>query len=155
MKHGWALLLMGAGAAGVLLLLMALADEVQAHKGAQGVVKERMKLMMRAEKRMRPIARMAAGRRAFDAEIVRRNAQDLMQYAERLPTLFPSGSLKTPSEAAPAIWQRFDDFRQQAENMRKASQRLMQADTKTLPAALQELQQACKSCHRQYRIERN
>ncbi len=154
MKQGRVLLLAGAGVAGVFSLLVALAGGVQAHKGAQGVVKERMKLMMRAEKRMRPIARMAAGKRAFDAETVRRNAQDLMQYAERIPSLFPPGSLKPPSEAAAAIWQQFDTFRQQAENMRKASQQLMQAKAQTLPAAVQKLQQTCKSCHVRYRVEK-
>ena len=127
---------------------------VLAHKGAQGVVKQRMKEMGRMEKRLRLLKMMVQGKAPFNAKAVRERAATLHRHAQRIPELFPPGTHKHPSEASPAIWQHFDDFRQRAEQLDKAAIVLGKATKQTLPHALRQVQAACKGCHERYRIER-
>ncbi len=131
------------------------AHEIQAHKGAQGVVKERMKGMMRMEKSLRPINAMLQGKKPFDANLVHRQGREILRHAERIPHLFPQGSLQYPSEAAPAIWRNFDDFRQRADELKRTALLLMEANAATLPDIAREMRAACKGCHEKYRIEKD
>ena len=85
-----------------------------AHKGAHGVVKQRMKAMKRMEKRLRLLNAMVKGRAAFDGRAVRERARIIREHASRIPSLFPPGTHAHPSEASPSIWQHFDDFRRRA-----------------------------------------
>ncbi len=137
-----------------LVALFAGQRAAHAHKGAQGVIKERMQLMMRMEKRLRPVRSMAMGRRAFDARVVRERARQLHELARRMPDLFPRGSLKPPSEASPEIWRRFDDFQRKARDMEQAARLLMQASAESLPDLQRQVQAACRSCHERYRVEK-
>lgn len=128
---------------------------VMAHKGAQGVVKKRMKEMGRMEKQLRLLKMMVQGKAPFNAKAVRERAATLHRHAQRIPALFPAGTHKPPSEASPAIWQHFDDFRQRAAQLDKAAAVLGKATKHTLPDALRQVQAACKGCHERYRIERD
>ena len=128
---------------------------VQAHKGAHGVVKERMKAMMRMEKGLRRINLMAQGKAAFDAKTVRERAAALRRHARRIPELFPPGTHKHPSEASPTIWQHFDDFRHRAARLSTLAEALGKATERTLPDVLRQVQATCKGCHERYRIERD
>ncbi len=126
-----------------------------AHKGAHGVVKQRMKAMTRMEKRLRLINMMAQGKAAFDARAVRERATTLRKHARHIPALFPPGTHKHPSEASPGIWQHFNDFRSRAERLSTLAAKLAGATEQTLPTILREVRATCKGCHERYRVERD
>ena len=73
-----------------------------------------------------------------------------------MPTKFPSGSDRPPSEAAPAIWKDFEGFKLAAkENFKAASFLEVNApngDTKAPAKALKQLAGTCKSYHQSYRF---
>lgn len=125
-----------------------------AHKGAHGIVKQRMKEMMRMEKRLRLVNAMAQGRAAFDARALRERAGAIRKHAMRIPELFPPGTHAHPSEASPTIWQHFDDFRKRAAALRDAADALAAATPETLPRAMEAVKRTCRGCHEKYRVER-
>lgn len=82
-----------------------------AHGGATGIVKERMDLMASVGKSMKTITQMLQGARPFDAAELRTAAQSIGTHGgEQMTRLFPDGSIQSPSEALPAIWQDWDRF---------------------------------------------
>ena len=110
-----------------------------------------MKVM---EKRLRLINMMVQGKVPFDAEKVHERGRVLLRHGERIPRLFPRGSNKPPSEAAPSIWQNFDDFQHRADQLKRTALLLMEASAATLPGIAREVQATCKGCHEKYRIEK-
>jgi len=126
-----------------------------AHKGAHGVVKERMRLMKKMEKRLRLITKMEKGELPFDADAVHRRGEQLLKYARKIPRLFPRGSGAPPSEASARIWQDFAAFQAEGKKLEQAAMLLMQASAATLPDIARQLRAACKSCHEKYRVERD
>ncbi|MEM7523177.1 MAG: cytochrome c [Pseudomonadota bacterium] len=82
-----------------------------AHKGATGVVKERMGQMGMIAKSMKTIGGMMKGEAAYDAVVVRAEAAMIASHGgETLTKLFPEGSIKHPSEAIPTIWTEWERF---------------------------------------------
>ncbi len=68
-------------------------------------------------------------------------------------TLFPAGS--EAGDALPAIWERPEDFQEKLEAFPAAAEALQQAINGggEVGPAFQNLGQACKSCHDDYRAE--
>jgi len=125
---------------------------VQAHKGATGIVKERMDLFKRNQellKAMRPL--IAVG----DMTTIISHAEEIALFADKMPDYFPVGSDDKPSEALPQIWQAFDDFRAaamaNANAARQISATARQGDKDALKTAIIATGASCKSCHRQFR----
>lgn len=139
----------------LILMPFLLAVPATAHKGAQGVVKQRMKAMTKLERALRPVRDMAHGKRAYDATTVARHAHLLQQVAVHIPGQFPEGSLQGPSEASPAIWTNFADFSRRADELRAAAAALKTAAPETLPTAYRRVMRTCKGCHEKYRIEKD
>ncbi len=133
---------------------LALPEQASAHKGATGVVKLRMKAMSKLEKRLRPVRDMARGKRPHDAEILRERALHMIDVAGKIPSLFPKGSYRPPSEARPDIWKDWPGFLQKADDLEAAARRLLRADARTLPAAYEAVEKACRGCHERYRVEK-
>lgn len=82
-----------------------------AHKGATGVVKERMDLMSNIGKAQKSLAAMFSGKETYDATKVQQAARIIETHAgDRIPKLFPKGTIGKPSEALPAIWDNWQEF---------------------------------------------
>jgi len=137
-----------------LTLAMLSAPVAVAHKGASGVVKQRMKAMTRMEKALRPLNAMEKGKREFDSATLRAAAEKLLDEAQRIPELFPAGSLKPPSEASEEIWKNFPSFTGHARQLRDNLLRLRTVDEFDFPQALQAVRLSCKKCHERFRIEK-
>ena len=97
--------------AGLLLSVSAFA-----HKGATGIVKERMDNFKASQMALKQI--FAASKRN-DFEAIIPLANQIKNWAEITPTKFPSGSDGPPSEAAPAIWKDFEGFKSAAKETLK------------------------------------
>ncbi len=88
----------------VLVLLLAFATAL-AHRGATGIIKQRMDAMMSLGGAMKALTAMMSGKQPYDAERVKAYAGTIAGHGgESLTSLFPEGSLKHPSRANPAIW---------------------------------------------------
>ena len=88
------------------ILAAASAGSVLAHKGAKGIVGERMMTMKHMGEGMKTMAAMVTGKAPFAAGKVEGIAAKLKQHAAEIPGQFPKGSLQKPTEALPATRQR-------------------------------------------------
>ena len=123
-----------------------------AHKGATGIVKERMDNFKASQVALKQIL-AASKRNDFDAIVPLAN--QIKNWAEIMPTKFPSGSDGSPSEAAPAIWTDFDGFKSAAKENFEAARFLevtaLNGDAKATAKAIKQLAGTCKACHESYR----
>src|SRR5437773_7045685 len=55
------------------------------------------------------------------------NAEALSLHAQRIPSLFPEGSLTDKSKAKPDIWQKWPEFEAAAKNLEKRAETLRDA----------------------------
>ena len=124
-----------------------------AHKGATGIVKDRMDEFKASQQALKQIF---AATKAGETEAVIPLAMQIKDWAERMPDYFPAGSTDSPSEAAPAIWTDFDGFRAAAGRHADAASVLIDAaGTGNIAAtadAARTLAGTCKSCHKAYRL---
>jgi len=141
-----------------LLVSAASATLALAHEGATGVVKERMDLMERQKDDMKIIGNMAKGKTPFDAAKAAEAARDIGLTAKKIPELFPEGSGGGESEALPAIWEKWDRFTANAEDLGSAADPLVSAlgdsENQDWKAAFRKVGEACKSCHEDFRAKK-
>ena len=135
----------------VALATLALAHE----KGATGVVKERQDLMDQQKDDMKVIGEMIKGTKPFDATKAAASAHDITLTAKKIPDLFPKGGSMDKSDALPAIWEKWDRFTANADDLGKAAATLETAlgdsANQDWKAAFQKVGDACKSCHQDFR----
>ena len=123
-----------------------------AHKGAMGIVKERMDKFEASEKATKRI------KQAFsrgDTAVVTAEAELLVSWAREMESYFPENSNQTPSEASDEIWLKWDGFVGAIQSFENASKSLMDAaaseDPRAMRGAFREMTKSCKSCHQQFR----
>ena len=85
------------------------------------------------------------------------NAESLSLHAQRIPGLFPSGSLTDKSKAKPDIWQKWPEFEAAAKNLENRSATLRdQAVAKDGAAVTATVatfgRDACGACHTPFRV---
>ena len=123
-----------------------------AHKGAMGIVKERMDKFEASEKATKRI-KQALSR--GDTAVVTAEAELLVSWAREMENYFPENSNQTPSEARDEIWLQWDDFIGAIQSFKNASNALMDAaaseDPRAMRGAFKEMTKSCKSCHQQFR----
>jgi len=91
--------------------LVSIAAAALAHKGATGIVKERMDGMSAMGQAVKSLTPMMRGQSTFDADAVRASADVMIMHAgEQMSRLFPEGSGGMPSSAMPAVWDEWDEF---------------------------------------------
>lgn len=131
-----------------------------AHEDATGVVKERMDLMETQKDAMKVIGDMAKGKTKFDAAAATKAANEIHTTAKKIPDLFPEGSggEKNKSDALPAVWEKWDRFTGDADNLATAADALIKAlgdsASEDWKPAFQKVGEACKSCHEDFRAEK-
>jgi len=90
-------------------------------------------------------------------ETVAVNAEALSLHAQRIPTLFPEGSLTDKSKAKPEIWQKWPEFESAVKNYAMQAEKLRDAarskDLAATEAVAKEFgRQACGTCHQPFRV---
>ena len=134
------------------LCLCLSAAQAIAHKGATGIVKERMDKFSEARGQMKQMrSALSANALADIAEIT----SHMRVWAADMPDAFPAGSDSAPSEALPAIWEDSEGFAKAIAAYDEALLALQQAAlSNDQPLALKQfraLGQACSNCHNTYR----
>ena len=90
-------------------------------------------------------------------ETVAVNAEALSLHAQRIPSLFPEGSLTDKSKAKPEIWQKWPEFEEAVKNFGSQAEKLRDAartkDLAATEAVAKEFgRQACGTCHTPFRV---
>ena len=121
-----------------------------AHKGATGVVKQRMDAMKDMQKALNA---MLSGKQAMDRAAAIGLAETIRdQSGVHMAELFPDGSLNHPSEALPKVWENWSDFRAEADELERAADALARSRTDgDASAQFKRVAASCKSCHKAYR----
>lgn len=82
-------------------------------------------------------------------------AQGLNAWAKAIPGMFPPGTNVPPTEALPALWTDRAGFDAAAKDFASATDAVVEAaaanDKAAYAAALDRVDESCKSCHDKYR----
>ena len=128
-----------------------------AHKGATGIVKERMDAMKAVAGATKTIAQMIKGETEFDTASAAAAAAIIEGHARKMPELFPENSTDHPSEALPAIWLDWDEFTEIADRLADGAAELGSAatsadDASALRAPFGIAAATCSACHEKFRL---
>jgi cytochrome c556 len=140
------------------VLVVAGMTAVEAHKGATGVVMQRMMSMKSMGDGMKELAAMVTGKAAYDADKAKTIATTIKQHATDIAKQFPKGSIKGPSEALPAIWEDWDGFMGHADNLAALADKLANSADSGKAVALgmfAQMGKTCSGCHQDYRKKKN
>ena len=130
-----------------------------AHKGASGVVKERMDGMSAMKDAMAVIGNMLNGKSEFDQKIARDAAVAIKQHGGNMLKFFPDNeeSRQHASQARIELWDDWQEFEElSAQLIKKANEldtALIGNDEETITSTFQQVGKACSECHRSYRIK--
>lgn len=97
---------------------------------------------------------MAKGEMEFDAEAANRHATVISVLATAIPEGFPEGSDTENADVLPDIWEDFDGFEEDAENLHVAASELASAEdvsADNLGGYVQKIGGACGACHDDFR----
>jgi len=126
----------------------------QKSMGPADAVAERQRLMKNVGANWADIQNKV---KAGNPEGVAVNAEALSLHAQRIPGLFPEGSLTDKSKAKPDIWQKWPEFTAAAKNLENRAGTLRdQAVAKDAAAVTTTVatfgRDACGACHTPFRV---
>ena len=136
------------------LVFVASMTAVDAHKGATGVVMQRMMSMKGMGEGMKELAAMVTGKAPYDAAKAKTIATTIKEHAVSIPKQFPKDSIKGPSEALPAIWEDWDGFKGHADSLAGLADKLAGSAESGKAVALglfAQMGKTCSGCHQDYR----
>lgn len=92
-----------------------------------------------------------------DVKTLEAPGKAIQKWALVFPTLFPAGSDKGDTKAAPAIWTDRAGFEKDANALSAAGEKLATAakagDETAVAAAFKEIGEACGACHKEFRLK--
>jgi cytochrome c556 len=123
-------------------------------KGAGDPVAERQRLMKNVGANWSDIQNKV---KAGNTDGVAVNAEAISLHAQKIPSLFPEGSLTDKSKAKPDIWQKWPEFTAAAKNLENRAGTLRdQAVAKDAAAVTTTVgtfgRDACGACHTPFRV---
>ena len=137
-----------------LILLAVPTTLALAHSGATGIVKERMDMFKKNQDNLKAIKSHI---RSENYESIVKLADEIRDWAVKMPDYFPEGSNDKPSEASPTIWTDFDGFKNAAMKNETAAKQLIAAakaeDQKAVVDGFKAVAASCKSCHQSYKLD--
>ncbi|AJQ92328.1 c-type cytochrome [Gynuella sunshinyii] len=135
-------------------LLLICGAAVVAHGAENDPVKQRQDVMEDYEDYLKAIGKMFRGQTEYDASVVKAGAEQMQDHSgSYLLSLFPTASADKDSHAKSLIWEQWDEFSDQANDLQKAAAGLAaNADTlESAKAYYREVASSCKTCHRPYK----
>lgn len=139
----------------LFVLLAMMSVQVLAHKGATGVVKERMDMMDEIGDNMKGMKAMVQRKQPYDAEKMAKHAESIRQVSTHIKKVFPEGSLKHPSEALPSIWKEWEKFSSVADKLTVESEKLREIaksqDQRAVMKQFAKVGKTCRRCHTDFR----
>lgn len=92
-----------------------------------------------------------------DYATIETKAKDIASNADKIVGAFPKGSTKGKTKATDAIWEKSDDFKAKAGNLKKAATELADAakgKSGDVDVKVKALSDACGACHKAFRAEK-
>lgn len=127
-------------------------------QAADDPVKQRMELMKGVGDSTKLGGGMVRGQVPFDAKKAMEAMLVIAETPDKFVALFPEDSKTHPeTEAAPAIWENWDDFKKRLNQFKVDAQGAAASAEKGLDAFREgfvKMAQNCKSCHEKYRIKK-
>jgi cytochrome c556 len=124
-----------------------------AHEGATGVVKDRMDLMSAMGKELKSVGQKISTNRNLAS--ISDSATKIKAMSENIPKLFPPGSLAKPTDAKPAIWEKWDQFEGHVGDLQKSLDALAavapSGDPKQVSDRFKAVDRSCAACHDDFR----
>jgi cytochrome c556 len=140
----------------VVFAVLLLGVTAAAAQNCPEFIQKRQTLMKRSGDEAKIGTAMIKGERPFDAAKVQEIYAAFADDAKQMPTLFPDCSKAgAKTTAAPAIWERMDDFKAAIAKFAvdvKAAQDNKTNDLDALKANFQTIGKNCSSCHQTFRI---
>jgi cytochrome c556 len=138
----------------VALVVTGCATGEKSAKGPAETVAERQRLMKNVGANWSDIQNKV---KAGNTDGVAVNAEAISLHAQRIPSLFPEGSLTDKSKAKPDIWQKWPEFQAAAKNLENRAGTLRdQAVAKDAAAVTTTVgtfgRDACGACHTPFRV---
>ena len=137
-----------------ILVIGSVAVPAVAHKGATGIVKERMDYFDRNKDNLKAIQGYL---KKEDYQSIKPLALEIRDWAGKMHEYFPEGSGGSPSEASPDIWENFEGFRLAAQQNYQDADALYRAslneDKANAVKAFKATAASCTSCHRNFRLD--
>ena len=125
------------------------------HKGATGIIKERMDKFQESKNLMRTINKSL---RNNDFDVVKQSAEKLNKWANEMDKYFPKGSeasTSNKSEASSNIWSEPEDFKKAIKKFEISSAGLIKiSKNKNIDetvSSFREVAASCKGCHQKFR----
>ena len=136
----------------VFIVILNFSAVSQAHKGATGVVKERMDSFKKSQQ---DIKALYASIRGGNLDEIKTYSMSLAEWAAVMPEYFPEGSGGGVSDASAKIWEDFDGFKEAAKKFELAALAVVEAanlsDKDAIMASASTVGDSCKSCHRKFK----
>ena len=136
----------------VIIIIFCFSAVSEAHKGATGVVKERMDSFKKSQQ---DIKALYASIRGGNLDEIKTYSMSLAEWAAVMPEYFPEGSGGGVSDASVKIWEDFDGFKEAAKKFELAALSVVEAtnlaDKDAIMAAASTVGNSCKSCHRKFK----
>ncbi len=137
------------------LALGVAAGAVFAQAKPEVLVKQRQSVMTLQGKYFGPMAAMAQGKAAYNADIVKRNSAFLDNLSRMAWDGFDAGTKNVKSNALPAIYEQPDKFKEAASRLENEAHKLYQVaqsgDEAAVKAQTGAVGKACGACHESFR----
>lgn len=138
------------------LLLVLVFANVYGHGGATGIVKERMDSMVSLKEAMKSLNTMINKRQDYNVDKIKEYADLIAKNSgEHMIKMFPEGSLYSPSEAKPELWDEWEVFTKMANDLEVLAKNLRDSATPSPSKATEKLFKSirgnCSDCHDKYR----
>lgn len=138
-------------------LLGACSDRVK-DTHPQQLVSKRQAIFKKFTKTLEPLGLVARDRQDYVKADFVANALALQELASQPWAYFTADSNYPPTRAKPDVWSQAGEFKQAQDNYLKAVDTLVQvagsADLPSIRASVETVQKSCKSCHDQFRSDR-
>jgi cytochrome c556 len=126
---------------------------------SQNVIEQRDKLMKANAAALKEIR---AAAKESDYATLQAKGKEIVAAMDKVPDLFPKGSLSEDSLAVPAIWEKWDEFRKHVRTTSAAAEGLVKAAAAKDDAQVQEQVKAiggmtsgaCGGCHLSFNKKR-
>lgn len=138
-------------------LLGACSDRVK-DTHPQQLVTKRQAIFKKFTQTLEPMGLVARDRQDYARADFVASAQALQQLASQPWAYFTADGNYPPTRAKPEVWSQAGEFKQAQDNYLKTVDQLVQvagsADLPSIRASVEAVQKSCKSCHDQFRSDR-
>lgn len=143
--------------AAAVVLLGACSDRVK-DTHPQQVVSKRQALFKKFTKTLEPMGLVARDRQDYVKASFVASAEALQELARQPWPYFTADGNYPPTRARPEVWSQAAEFKQAQDKFLAATDALVQvagsADLSAIRASIEAVQASCKSCHDQFRFDR-